>query len=238
MDIQFNGRTGEQISSDINQKFGEIEQIVNDAGTGVLAQVEVAQGFAIDAEAARDAAFVNANAYVSTAIGLMNTSVGEQFQVSSEDGFSIQRYRHDSGPVATPVGAPFATANRLASAFPERTGWAWAAVDSINNILFGVREDGVFEAQGVEIVEQITEALSRISGLENSIFVSSDPRRTGILFAIIDSDNQMLVRLSTDMVLYVGNIPAGTNQSLIDQIGALKFDADLRFATSFAGVIL
>lgn len=31
MSIQFNGRTGAQISSDINQKFGEIEQIANDA---------------------------------------------------------------------------------------------------------------------------------------------------------------------------------------------------------------
>lgn len=53
------------------------------------------------AEAARDAAFVNADAYGDTSTGLAETSVGEQFQVVS--GYDIVRYRHDAGPVAVEV---------------------------------------------------------------------------------------------------------------------------------------
>jgi len=52
-------------------------------------------------EAARDAAFLNANVYSSTSAGLSSTAIGVQFQVVSGD--EVIRYRHDSGPVATEV---------------------------------------------------------------------------------------------------------------------------------------
>lgn len=72
------------------------------ATTAIAAQAQ--------AEAARDAAYVNADVYASTAAGIAATTVGDQFQVPSADGLSYQRYLHEAGPVATPVGPPLPTA--------------------------------------------------------------------------------------------------------------------------------
>src|SRR5690554_557129 len=47
------------------------------------------------AEAAADAAFVNADVYADTAAGLAATSAGEQFQVV--EGAEVVRYRNESG---------------------------------------------------------------------------------------------------------------------------------------------
>ena len=53
------------------------------------------------AEAARDAAFGDADVYADTAAGLAATTEGDQFQVVVDD--EIIRYRHDAGPAATEV---------------------------------------------------------------------------------------------------------------------------------------
>jgi hypothetical protein len=74
-----------------------------DAATGVPAidaSISAAES-AEQAETARDAAFINADVYASTAAGLSATTVGAQFQVVLGD--EIIRYRHDSGPVAVEV---------------------------------------------------------------------------------------------------------------------------------------
>jgi len=81
-----------------------------------------------EAEAARDAATVNADVYVDVATGLAGTSEGDQFQVVSADGATVERFRHDPGPVATLV------ANYPSSLFspkymPPESGYAWALVD-------------------------------------------------------------------------------------------------------------
>ncbi len=74
------------------------------AAAAVAGVVDAVDGAVAQAEAARDAAFVNAELYVSTAEGLAATVEGEQFQVLSTDGLEYIRYRHDSGPLATEVG--------------------------------------------------------------------------------------------------------------------------------------
>lgn len=55
----------------------------------------------VAAEAARDAAFVNADVYADTAAGLAGTTLGDQFQVI-EAGYAV-RYKHEAGPTATEV---------------------------------------------------------------------------------------------------------------------------------------
>jgi hypothetical protein len=60
-----------------------------------------AESAEIGAQAARDAAFVNADVFVDTAAGLAGTSEGYQFLVV--EGDEIVRYSHDTGPVATEV---------------------------------------------------------------------------------------------------------------------------------------
>lgn len=75
----------------------------------------------IAAQTARDAAFVNADVYVSTAAGLAATTVGDQFQVV--DGRFILRYLHETGPVATEV-ARYPSASYVAglTLFPNSAG--------------------------------------------------------------------------------------------------------------------
>jgi hypothetical protein len=81
------------------------------------------------AQGARDTAFINANVYADTATGLAAVADGVQFQVVNADGLSIQRYRRDAGPVATPVGAAYPTAEAVAFVRRANTG---AVVETIN----------------------------------------------------------------------------------------------------------
>ena len=73
------------------------------AATGIPAVTAAidAQAAKTAAEAARDAAFVNANVYATKAAGLAATAVGSQFQVVENN--DLVRYRVDAGPVAVEV---------------------------------------------------------------------------------------------------------------------------------------
>lgn len=78
---------------------------VQQAIDALPAQATAAASIQADrAELAADAAFVNANVYADVAAGLAAVADGAQFQVGAGDGFSIQRYRRDPGPVAVAVG--------------------------------------------------------------------------------------------------------------------------------------
>jgi lysophospholipase L1-like esterase len=100
----------------------------------VLAEVDVAadvaaadadriaaQQAAVDAAAASDAAFINANVYADTTAGLAAVALGEQFQVVDVGGLASTRYREDVGPVATPVAT-----------FPTKLGLDLAAASEEN----------------------------------------------------------------------------------------------------------
>lgn len=77
-----------------------------------------AQADRIAAQAARDAAFVNADVYTSIAAaqddaGLAN---GQQYQIVSADGLTMLRYRKDSSSTSTPMASyPTASAAMLTS---------------------------------------------------------------------------------------------------------------------------
>ncbi|MDF2140868.1 hypothetical protein [Paenirhodobacter sp. CAU 1674] len=84
----------------------------------INSKVADAQAAQAGAEAARDAAFVNADIYADTAAGLAATAEGDQFQVLSGDEFI--RYRHDTGDVATEVGRfPTAAAVAAIDSYPK-----------------------------------------------------------------------------------------------------------------------
>lgn len=103
------------LSTDAAEVVGQIafiQQDVNAAADAVaesaglaMDQATAATNAALLAEAARDAATVNAAVYVSTAAGLASVADGVQFQVVSADGLTISRYRRDPGPVATLVAS-------------------------------------------------------------------------------------------------------------------------------------
>jgi hypothetical protein len=111
-------------SADVIAKVAEVEAARNTAiNVSIPAAVALvdtavaetaagsASASAAQAAAARDAAYVNADVYASTAAGLAAVALGEQFQVVSADGLTLIRYRHDAGPIATPVGVPYPSAN-------------------------------------------------------------------------------------------------------------------------------
>ncbi|MBW8469869.1 MAG: hypothetical protein K0M67_16510 [Thiobacillus sp.] len=88
-------------------------------------------------ETARDAAFVNADVYADVATGLAAVADGEQFQVVSADGMSIQRYRRDAGPVAVAVGVPYPSrAEVLRQVDSNRTGAEAPNVFSAKQLAF------------------------------------------------------------------------------------------------------
>ena len=76
------------------------ETVVTQAVQDVVA---VVQSDADRAEAASDAAFVNADVYPDVAAGRAAVEIGEQFQVPSPDGMEIVRYRKDGGGVSPEV---------------------------------------------------------------------------------------------------------------------------------------
>lgn len=94
-----------------------------------------------EAEAARDAATVNADVYVDVATGLAAVTDGQQFQVVSADGLSIQRYRRDAGPVAVAV-ADYPSTALSPKALPPETGYVWALVDQDGRAAILVGLDG------------------------------------------------------------------------------------------------
>lgn len=78
------------------------------AAPGVAAAI-AAEESRIAAEVAEGNAHINADVYDTIAEGIVATIVGEQFQVPSADEYFYQRYRHDTGGVATSVGPPLPT---------------------------------------------------------------------------------------------------------------------------------
>lgn len=122
-----------QIAPHVAAAEAQIAQHVA-AAEAAEAGAQTAQGLA---EAARDAATVNAEVYTDTAAGLAATVEGDQFQVVS--GRVITRYRHDAGPVATPL---FDILNVY-----EQDGsddlFALIEADEAGNVIRTVSKDGV-----------------------------------------------------------------------------------------------
>ena len=107
------------VADDEIAKLSDVEQIVQDAAqqaasaiiAGVDGQVAVAQSAATRAEAARDAAFVNADVYPDIATGLASVGDGVQFQVV--EGNHIVRYRRGSASSYTEVSRYLASTHGL-----------------------------------------------------------------------------------------------------------------------------
>lgn len=157
-----------------------------------------AQADRIAAQAARDAAFVNANVYSTVAAGLAAVADAVQFQVVSSDGVTITRYRRDSAVLATLV-ASYPAGSLLLSGF-QRSGWSYAVADAENNLAIGVRPDGSFAIGGEEDVGAAIPgarlATTNFWGREGG---------DGYVFGIADSANNLAFAVLADgRVMYAG----------------------------------
>jgi hypothetical protein len=122
-----------------------------------LDQILAAEGYADAAEAARDAAQVDAKVYASTAAGLAVVAEGEQFMVVVGD--EIIRYE-DVGGVAT-ERARYPTSEWVADLRPNGIysdeslpdGYAFGILDGGNRVAFGIKDDGTTETTRLEARE-------------------------------------------------------------------------------------
>ena len=137
------------------------------------------------AEAARDAAFVSANVYASTAAGLAAVAVGGQFQVVIGD--DIVRYRVDAGPVAVEV-ARYPAAAKVAGLVPiAPQGYAFSVVDDAGKASFGVLNDGTTRAGNFEADEFRSSAIETDAlSLDGVAMQSAAP--AGWAWVIVDED--------------------------------------------------
>lgn len=128
----------------INQKFVAVQAGMSEDAQDIVERVEAARDAAVSsaetAAAARDAAFVNAGAFTSTAAGLAGTSLNEYFVVVSPSGDSVQMYRHTAGPTATIVtGAVYPTTKNVGSIL----------ADASSNVAFGTESLGRWSGVGL-----------------------------------------------------------------------------------------
>lgn len=137
--------------------------VVSTTAAAAAAQVKTA------VETARDAGFVNAEVYVSTAAGLAAVNTGAQFQVVV--GSEVVRYRKDSASAATEV-ARYPTAslvNQLVTKLPnvESTTYALMIMDAIGRVAAGMKNDGSFLLK-----ELITDVINNRSAAELEAAIS------------------------------------------------------------------
>src|SRR5690554_456394 len=96
-----NAATSEQNAAQSESNAATSEQNAAQSESNALGYSNTAQAAATDAQAARDAAFVNADVYPDVSTGLAAVADGGQFHVL--DGDEIVRYRRDSSSSQTEV---------------------------------------------------------------------------------------------------------------------------------------
>lgn len=192
----------------------------------------------LNAETARDAAFVNALVYADTAAGLAATTAGQQFQIVSGD--EIIRYRHDAGPVATEV-ARYPAASRLDPFIQSAPlGYDWAVVDEDGRMAVGITSGGVMEAAAAEIGELTADEI----GVTGSDVTMKYPTPYEYTWAIIDQDGRAAVGVTDEGQFKASDIVATTLngvsvQSIISpdandaSLGDQDFMADITHLISY-----
>jgi len=146
-----------------------------------------------EAEAARDAATVNADVYVDVATGLAAVSDGEQFQVVSDDGMTIYRYRHDAGPEAALV-AEYPSAGEVRSKFTDRdirVGYLWGVVDAEKRLALGLTVDGKLDIHGAPDV-------AGTLAMHGSKIPVDGSELSGYAWGVMDSERRLALALDND----------------------------------------
>ncbi len=182
----------------------------------VSAQVAVATTARNQAEAARDTTYLNADVYDDTAAGLAATVVDEQFLIPSADGLSIQRYRHDEGPVATLVGLPYPSAGAvtvLADALivdDQTHSHAWSVQDGFGRVAIAVEPDGEFFAKSIRT--EVVEALTLTGAVDSTLPMglgASTVLESDVAFELEDAFGRKALRLLNDGTLMVNSLSVG-----------------------------
>lgn len=204
-----------------------IGDAVSAATAAAAAAVGEAKAEADRAEAARDAAQLNARIYPTTADGLAATSDGDYFSVPSEDddGY-LDLYRNDNG-----VGIRLRTypssgvmetwysnvrdtlTKTLVDAFTAE-GAIWALVDRNNEVVAAVTADGSLLLPGME---------QSVQGAVVSVQVDVDDVKQNIsrqlypadhLFTFIDRNREVVGYIDADGGLYLPGVEGSVQEAL------------------------
>ena len=175
------------------------------------------------AEAAADAATLNADVYADTAAGIAGTSDGEQFQVV--EGDELVRYRNESGAAVEVARYPSSSAldNRLGEyehllttvVETESDDFSWGVADEDGGVAVGVTQNGA-----------VTSKHYRVGGDDYIRSAESDQ----FPWAVTDSDGSVALGVDYDGVTHVTSIGiSGESQTLVMDIPGVSealVDAD------------
>lgn len=196
-----------------------VQQAVQDVVAGVDGQVAVAESAADRAEAAKDAAFVNADVYPNVAAGLAAVADGEQFQVLSEDALEYIRYLKDAGvatelpgrkPSTKMVNDAVTKINQKIRTDPSDNDLYWA-VDLNGEIFHRFDENGEQYIAGLDgkSVQGV------LSGTSTSRGTSGIDDRD--LLIVKDADDMVVVRLDGDGGLHLPGITGSIQGAILRQ---------------------
>lgn len=134
------------VNTTIPALVAQVDEAVAETYVGqAVASANAAQTSRIAAESARDAAFVNADVYASTAVAQADSGLlaGDQYQVLSADGLTIFRYTKDSGSASTLVASYPSAAGAMALRVRSEEEAAIAArIDTVRHSKVGQRPTG------------------------------------------------------------------------------------------------
>ncbi|ARR52047.1 hypothetical protein HY78_00515 [Rhizorhabdus wittichii DC-6] len=131
-----------------------------------------------------------------------NVNVGEFFSTPGDASVSMKLYRVDAGPVAAlidsyPNASIVGTVAGVTAKVPDDTpvGFAWAVVDDAGNAAIGIRDDGTFAAEDIEVEKINGEPVPAISGLTEKF---SDDAPVGFAWAMVDDAGNAAIGIKAD----------------------------------------
>lgn len=192
--------------------FAKIDADLN--ANGNVATVLAAK---VAAEAARDAAALTAKVYASTAAGVAATANGQMFAIVDNAASEIIFYENVAAVATERYRIKTAAFLNLLfdAAQYGASGYAWAVVDSANNIAIGVTASGQVTIGGYADVASAVPG-GKIAGQ----FLQSRADGDGFAFAIADAnDNLAFAVLSDGRVWVAGKTVAP--QSQVDTLNDL-----------------
>lgn len=148
----------------------------------VTLQAEIATQEAQKAVSAKDSSFSNADLFETVEAGIdpsTGVALGEQFQVLLADGSGYQRYRHDPGPVATPLPGSHPSLSKVRQIANE-VGSTAARTQTLRRLPLGPSGRNFAISIGDHVVLEFDENGRLITDHSHSDFAAADHTHLGL----------------------------------------------------------
>ena len=166
----------------------------------------------VAAEAARDAAIIQAGVYVDEPTGRAAVADGVAFKVQGSGDVAAYEYRRvNAGTVSTLI-ASYPSISYFESTFPNAApiGFAWSVADSAGKAAIGVQDDGTFSAQAA-VVDTLT-----VQDITSATFTTSNSQlednlvHVGFVYTIDDGTGNSAIGIKDDGTVAVNTLETDT----------------------------